>query len=504
MTPRAAEDRVLVHAPRGRDGALAVQLLSRHQLAAVECASIDAVIDAIPGAGCAIITSEALIDAGARERLREMLDAQPPWSDFPLILFAPLGGDRAADAFVAAGAFGNVTVLERPVHGRTLVSATVAALRARARQYEARAAIHRRDQFLAMLGHELRNPLAAIMLALETLHVVSGDVGAKQRMIIDRQARHLARLVDDLLDVARVTSGKVTLQRARVDLDQTLARCVQAAEMTARAREIALAYYPIDEPLIVDGDLVRLEEIFNNLIGNAIKYSPTHSRVDVRARRENTSCFVDVVDSGIGIAPPMLESVFDLFAQIESTLDRSQGGLGIGLTLVRSLVELHGGKVSAHSEGLGRGARFTVELPVARDPISRVRPTRPGVAAPIAPAMRVVLVDDNVDLLEMTKDLLESFGCDVRNACDGQTGLDAIVSTIPDIAFVDIGLPTLDGYQVAVQVRTRIGDAPYLVAMTGYGQSEDRDRALEAGFDAHLTKPVTADALKRALRAARR
>jgi CheY-like chemotaxis protein len=355
-----------------------------------------------------------------------------------------------------------------------------------------------------MLGHELRNPLAAIMLALETLHVVSGDVGAKQRMIIDRQARHLARLVDDLLDVARVTSGKVTLQRARVDLDQTLARCVQAAEMTARAREIALAYYPIDEPLIVDGDLVRLEEIFNNLIGNAIKYSPTHSRVDVRARRENTSCFVDVVDSGIGIAPPMLESVFDLFAQIESTLDRSQGGLGIGLTLVRSLVELHGGKVSAHSEGLGRGARFTVELPVARDPISRVRPTRPGVAAPIAPAMRVVLVDDNVDLLEMTKDLLESFGCDVRNACDGQTGLDAIVSTIPDIAFVDIGLPTLDGYQVAVQVRTRIGDAPYLVAMTGYGQSEDRDRALEAGFDAHLTKPVTADALKRALRAARR
>jgi CheY-like chemotaxis protein len=294
----------------------------------------------------------------------------------------------------------------------------------------------------------------------------------------------------------------VTLKRERVDVAQIVARCVQSADMTARAREIALAFHPTNDEICVEGDTVRLEEVFNNLIGNAIKYSPEHSRVDVTVRLVANECIVDVIDTGIGIAPAMLDHVFDLFAQVDTTLDRSQGGLGIGLTLVRSLVELHGGTVAAHSEGLGRGARFTVRLPAA--PGATRAPSRPSRPAEPVPGLRVVIVDDNADLLEMTKDLLESLGCEVRDAADGQTGLDAIVSSIPDVAFVDIGLPALDGYQVATQVRTRLGDAPYLVAMTGYGQAEDRDRALGAGFDAHLTKPVSAAALKRALRSARR
>ena len=489
---------VVVWAPRGRDGQLAVQLIERHGMRAVLCASVDELIAQITDAGCAVITSEVL-SVPVRELLGAALAAQPPWSDFPIILLGPRGVDREDEALVAVQVLGNVTILERPLHSGTLIGAVVAALRGRRRQYEAREAIFRRDQFLAMLGHELRNPLAAIMLAMETLPPTNGaQPGDKQRSIIQRQTRHLARLVDDLLDVARVTSGKVQLQTEPLELSEVVERCLQGAELAARTRNIELRADLSPSALIVDGDLVRLEEIFNNLIGNAIKYSPEGARVTLTTRRDGSRCIIEIADTGIGIAANMLDRVFDLFAQADASLDRSQGGLGIGLTLVRSLVELHSGTISARSGGLGHGSTFTVELPLSRS----AGPTQPQLAVVTETRpMKVVLVEDNPDLLDMTKELLEGAGCQVKTATDGAAGLAMLVAERPDIAFLDIGLPLLDGYSLAIEARER-GVSTFLVAMTGYGQSDDRDRALAAGFDRHLTKPVTVAALKAALREA--
>ena len=487
-----AAERVLVWAPRGRDAALAVRLLEQNGMTGLACASVDELVAHLGSSGCAVITEEGLAP-GAQAKLAMALAQQAPWSDFPFVLFAPKGIDRTSDAFAAALALGNVTVLERPVQSRTLVSAVVAALRGRRRQYETREAIRRRDEFLAMLGHELRNPLAAIMLATE----MSGD---KARGIVERQTRHLTRLVDDLLDVARVTSGKITLQLRRVDVREVLRRCGHTIELVARARRIAIVAALPEAPLMIDADPVRLEEIFGNLIANAVKYSPDGTRIELRASERDGACVVEVIDEGVGIAPEMLARVFDLFAQADVSIDRSQGGLGIGLTLVRSLVELHRGTVSAQSAGIGLGSRFVVALPLPDSQITSASVLDPR-ATPTAPqrGLRVVVVDDNEDLLEMTKDLLENHGCQVQTAIDGHAGLAQIERFRPEIAFLDIGLPGLDGYQVAQAVRERAGSGPRLVAISGYGQPEDRRRALAAGFDDHLTKPVGVDQLLRVI-----
>jgi signal transduction histidine kinase/ActR/RegA family two-component response regulator len=491
---------VLVWAPRGRDGALAVRLIERHAIHACQVHSVDEVVARMADAGCVVLTAELLTEP-VRATLIGALAVQPPWSDFPFVLFGPRGVDRADEALAAVQFLGNVSILERPVHSGALISALVSALRGRRRQYEARDAIHGRDQFLAMLGHELRNPLAAIMLAIEALPPVDGSrPGDAQRAVIARQTRHLARLVDDLLDVARVTSGKVRLQTEPLELGEIVRRSVQGAELAARAGGQELRAVASPEPLVVEGDLVRLEEIFNNLISNALKYSPRGAQVTVTARRDVAHAIVAIADTGIGIAPEMLERVFDLFAQADTSLDRSQGGLGIGLTLVRSLVQLHRGTISARSAGLGCGSTFVVSLPLSpRAPRSARQPHLVSVEP--ARSAHVLLVEDNADLLEMTRDLLELSGCDVVCATDGADGLARLIARPPDIAFIDIGLPNLDGYAVATRARAS-GVTSYLVAMTGYGQLDDQQRARDAGFDRHLTKPVTGRLLLEALAAA--
>ena len=490
---------VLVWAPRGRDAALTVRMLERHGICAKECSGLDELLGSVEHVGCAVLTTESLTCA-ARDTLATRLEAQPPWSDFPMILFAPPRTDVADRGLDEIQSLGNVSILERPVQSGTLVTAIRAALRGRNRQYEARDAIHQRDQFLAMLGHELRNPLAAIMLALEAL---PGEAErSKPHAVIERQTHHLARLVDDLLDVARVTSGKVRIDPQPVDLADIVQRCLQSAELAARQRSMLLSFENASESgsTCVEGDLVRLEEVFNNLISNAIKYSPAGSRVLVRVKCDDASCIVEVKDHGIGITAEMLPRVFDLFTQVEGSLARSAGGLGIGLTLVKSLVGLHGGTVEASSPGLGYGSTFTVRLPR-----STARTHAPASAASheMAP-LRVVLVDDNHDVLEMTRDLLEACGCEVATAPDGLSGLDLLIAKQPDIAFVDIGLPGIDGFQIAERARASKVDQTYLVAMSGYGQPEDQQRAIAAGFDRHLTKPVTVAALREAMGTAKR
>jgi len=496
MSIDGERERVLVWAPEGSDAALTIALLERHGVRAAPCSCARELADTMENAGCALVSQEAL-RAENLSIIREQLRSQPPWSDFPFILVAFKPDVARSETWQALG---NVTVLERPTQSRTLLTAVNAALRARRRQYEAEQAIVHRDQFLAMLGHELRNPLAAILLATETENRADSGRG---RDVIARQARHLRRLVDDLLDVARVTTGKMVLAPAPIDINQILQRCVQGAELSAQQSSIQIVSMPSLQPLPVSADRVRLEEVLLSLLSNAIKYSPPGSEVRVCSRAEGNECVLEVEDDGIGIAPEMLPRVFDLFAQADVSLDRARGGLGIGLTIVKSLVELHGGSVRAASAGLGAGSTFTVRLPRLEDenatgvPSSRLSQDEPLHTS-------VLLVDDNEDLLEMTRDVLLSFGCEVATASDGPSGLERLRAIMPAVAFVDIGLPGLDGYEFARRLRSTPGPRPWLVALTGYGQPEDRARALAAGFDQHLTKPVSVSALRSAIEQAAR
>ncbi|MFL5408294.1 MAG: ATP-binding protein, partial [Myxococcales bacterium] len=475
---------------RPRDTQATVQILEKAALLTERCPTgPDLEAGIVAGAGCAVIAEEVLT-AAARESLIRRLEAQPPWSDFPFVL---LSHERN----LAPEALGNVTRLDRPVRVPTLLSAVGAALRARRRQYQAEEAIRLRDQFLAMLGHELRNPLGAIVVAVEILNRIGGAQGEKQRGVIERQSRHLARLVDDLLDVARVTSGKVVLQRTALDVDELLRRCLQAAEPSARAKSIHVSLQGSREPLTVEADPLRLEQVFNNLLVNAIKYSPARSNVHVASHEEAGEVVVRVSDEGVGISPELIDSIFDMFVQAESSLDRSQGGMGIGLTLVKSLVELHGGSVAVRSEGRGHGSEFVVRLPLARKPVAA--PAAPGRPAVAREPLRIVLVEDNDDIRESLADYLVSLGYQLWTAADGPSGLAAILERRPEVALVDIGLPVLDGYAVARHVREKLGDSVRLVAVTGYGQAEDRERALSAGFDEHMRKPVTLPELEELL-----
>lgn len=370
-------------------------------------------------------------------------------------------------------------------------------------------AVHK-DQFLAMFAHELRNPLAALSTALQVMaQRAQRDpraLGLQARC--ERQVATLVRLVDDLLDISRVTTGKVELRREIVDLAVIVQKAFQIArpQMDARRHETSVTVGP--GPFWVDGDPTRLEQVFVNLLANATKYTAPGGRISVRLAQEEgadgaQSATVRVCDTGCGIENVKLDTVFDLFMQVDSGLDRSEGGLGIGLTLVRQLVAMHGGEVVAESEGLGKGSTFTVRLPIATAAVEvepapvKVGPWRPRGRAD---RRRVVVVEDNDDARECLQELLRLRGHAVEVASDGIEGRDLIRATHPDVAFVDVGLPGLDGFQLAAQLREAPDlAATWLVAVTGYGSPESRARALEAGFNEHLTKPVTLAQLERVL-----
>jgi PAS domain S-box-containing protein len=368
--------------------------------------------------------------------------------------------------------------------------------RERAAMYEeANQANRAKDEFLAMLGHELRNPLGAISSAVRLLEPVDtvSDRAALARDVIARQTRHLARLVDDLLDVARVMTGKVLLERQPLDLADAVTHHVGSVRATGKMQEHTVTVETT--PVWVDADHIRVEQIVGNLVSNALKYTPAGGRITVRVGPEDGWAVFSIEDTGVGMTPQLLSRVFDLFVQGERRLDRTQGGLGIGLTLVRRLVELHGGTVEATSPGPDRGSRFTVRLRATSAPRPGSEAARRGVAWSVAPR-RILIIEDNADARAMLRSLLQSAGHEVHEAADGRQGLDMALSLRPDVALIDLGLPGLDGYEVARQLR--VADERrkiLLVAVTGYGSSDDRERSLLAGFDVHLVKPVDPDLL---------
>jgi signal transduction histidine kinase/CheY-like chemotaxis protein len=365
------------------------------------------------------------------------------------------------------------------------------------RQNEALADVdQRKDQFLAMLGHELRNPLAPILNAVKLLKSEEVSDGVRRMALdaADRQAHHMARLVDDLLDVTRIRSGKIRLRRSEVDLARVVEAAVQTAEPLVRARHHALRMSLPDEPVLVDGDPVRLTQVVGNLLTNAAKYTDPGGHLSVVLARAGDTATVVVEDDGIGIAADLLPRVFEPFVQGEQAVDRSRGGLGIGLSLVRTLVELHGGTVTAHSGGPGKGTRFTVELPALAAPAERAAPSEPPRSVERAPHWTVLLVEDNEDIRTTLAELLRRRGHDVVEAENGEGAIEIARGRGPDVALVDIGLPGLDGFEVARRLR-EVAPAIRLVAMTGYGSPDDRRRGAEAGFAAHLVKPVDFDGL---------
>lgn len=506
------EERILVVAPHGRDAQIVERVLLKQGIACVVCGDLDCLMACLQeGAACVLMVDEAL-NSRALTSLDAWLNTQPPWSDLPFILLMRNGKKGVlTEEGSRLQSLGNVMLIERPVSSEALVSAAHSALRARRRQYQARAMLAERaaanerllaadrqkDDFLAMLAHELRNPLAPIRTAAEVIRRSDDSLPPRVQWagdMIARQSRHLASLLEDLLDVSRITTGKVTLKRSTVELGQILNAAVDVARSALDSRQHVVEWHSPDVPLFLHADPTRLAQVFGNLLDNAAKYTPDGGRIEICVTPATDVVVVSVKDNGSGIDREELTKVFELFSQSNRALDRAQGGLGIGLSVVKSLVGMHDGSVEARSDGLGLGTTVVVTLPLVAAPSADQPVLATGAAE--RRALHVLVVDDNVDAAQSLATLLELEGHKTHTANDGPCALDYCRAERPDIVLLDIGLPGMDGYEIARRLReTPALKNMLLVAITGYGQPEDIAHAMKAGFNHHLVKPIDHDGL---------
>lgn len=534
-TPEQQEQCVLVLMPGVRDAERTVQLLGDAGVASRLCAGLAQLKGEFSrGAGAFLLTEEVL-SADVNNEIDQVLRMQEPWSMIPLLLIVRENAPETVQR-TALGRYPSVTLLEKPVRARSLVGAVQSALRGRANQYQVRDLLRERerqsielaaqdkrlrhalsvlstqadqlrstdklkDQFLATLAHELRNPLAPITAGLSVLES-GGDPERSERTlaIMRRQVNHMVRLIDDLLDVSRITTGKLDLKIDRFTLRSAIDAAVEASRPSLNRGRQTLKVSVPDEVLYLDADQTRVAQVVSNLLNNASKYTPPGGQVDLSVERQGTEIVIAVRDNGMGIPPDRLEDVFEMFAQVNQPIDLSQGGLGIGLALVRRLVEMHGGRVEASSEGRGKGSTFTVRLPAAdrRSPIGAADSA--PLVRPTAGATKVLVVDDNEDAGELLAFMLEQDGFEAVIAKDGPSAIQTAGVLRPNLVILDIGLPGMSGYEVAMRLRqdVRLSNLS-IIALTGWGTPEDKRRALESGFDLHLTKPVFAEDLRRAI-----
>ena len=523
-TADTLDRRVLLCAPTGRDARLVGHILAEAGIDYHVCDTPDQLVEEIgKGAGAVLVAEEALSHAD-QLLLAARMSGQPRWSDLALILLTIRGG-ATPTVGSALRALGNITLLERPLRAWALLSVVRSALRARARQYELRdqftelervvialreaettlrEADRRKDEFLASLAHELRNPLAPIRNCVGLLKMAK-EPDAKlisvTRDVIDRQSLQLSRLVDDLLDLSRITRGTVSLQRRQVALADIVRNAVETSDPALRAAGVKLEQANPVPSGHLDVDPVRIAQAISNILNNAAKFTPEGGTVLLDAACKEGVATIRIRDNGAGIDPQMIRGIFDLFVQEHRPDGRWKAGLGIGLTLVKRFVELHGGSVSAASEGPGKGSEFIITLPcVVEASCDKPPAATEGESMEVRP---ILVVDDNRDNARTMSELLGALGFDVRIAYDGEEALSRVREAVPDIVLMDIGMPEMDGFEVARRIRSHPGgDDCVIIAMTGWSQEDYRARARSAGFDHHLVKPVDLDRLKKLLVAA--
>ncbi|TFW24690.1 hybrid sensor histidine kinase/response regulator [Massilia arenosa] len=485
------EHRILIHTPTGKDGRLIATVLARNGMQGVECTTPSQLLDEMGRGVGALILAEEVLAREFTQRLSQYVEQQDTWSDLPVIVLTRR--DPNAEHLRSYPQLGNVTLLERPVNSVTLSSAAQAALRARRRQYDMRDIDRRKDEFLAMLAHELRNPLAPISAAADILRLAAADPARVRQTseIVSRQVKHMTALIDDLLDVSRVSRGLVELAMADVDARGLLTHAVEQVRPLIERRRHRLTVTSWPEPALVRADAKRLIQIVANLLNNAAKYTPEGGSITLALSADDSQVALTVEDNGIGIPARLMPHVFELFSQAERSPDRSQGGLGIGLALVRSLVKLHGGSAEVESAGEGQGSRFTVRLPRL---VSRAHSEQAAASALTLPPgqhRKLLVVDDNVDAAQTLSMFLEAAGHDVTVEYSASAALRVAHERDFDACLLDIGLPDLEGTELVKRLRVlpRLADATF-IAVTGYGQEQDRKRTREAGFQHHFVKPV--------------
>jgi signal transduction histidine kinase/ActR/RegA family two-component response regulator len=492
------ETRILIYAPTGQDAPLAAKVLHMAQIDSHVCATLAELARELEQGAGAVLTVEEALPPGGYQLLQDCVAHQPDWSDLPIILLTHHGADSPTVRQAVAG-LGNLSLMERPVRTLTLITALHSTLRARNKQYQVREAARRKDEFLASLGHELRNPLAPIRTSVSLLTHLYPDAApvARIREVVERQVRLLTRLVDDLLDVARITSGKITLQRQQVTLAAVMRHVGELCQHAADAKRIHIAWQLPPSEITLDVDYARAVQIYANIISNAVKFTPQGGNVLVLAGVDDAgdgpALLVSVKDSGIGLDAATIPRIFRMFEQSATVSGQFSSGLGIGLSLSRQFAEMHGGTVEARSDGPGQGSEFLIRLPVLADAGDGAR----NAAALSPPAgadgrkMKVLVVDDNQDAADSLAALLEIDGFDVRAVYDGAAAVAATAQSQPDMIIMDLGMPGMDGYETARAIRQRPGaERILMLALTGWGQSDARRRTLEAGFDHHLVKPV--------------
>ncbi|WP_066340995.1 hybrid sensor histidine kinase/response regulator [Azohydromonas lata] len=508
--------RVLVLPPTRRDGEVTLALLAQDGINGMVCATPALLCEQMAqDVGVVMLTEAALCDS-AIEAFVAALALQPPWSDVPVVVLAR---DRQLPSIVAKvlERLGNVTLLDRPVSARSMLSAVRSALRARERQYQIRdhlllqerveAALResdqRKDDFLATLAHELRNPLAPLRTGLTVLGAIPSPDSRVPGVLgmMERQMGLMVRLIDDLLDVARISRGKIELVRKALDLREVVDAALEGCAPMIRAARHEVEIKLAAQPIWVEADRARLVQVLGNLIGNAAKYTPDAGRITVELRSRDGKAELSVGDTGVGIAPEMLSRVFDMYLQLQDGASRAQGGLGLGLWLVRRLVEMHEGTVTAHSPGLDAGSTFVMTLPLLPVPAPWAPGARDADAPKPAGALRVLVIDDNTDAADTLCMCLQAMGHDACSRYSGGTGLQAAHAMQPDVVFCDIGLPDMNGLDVAARLRRDpVHHGVTLVALTGWGTAQDRQLSSSAGFDAHLTKPASMEDIGRVLR----
>jgi signal transduction histidine kinase/ActR/RegA family two-component response regulator len=527
----ARDRRVLLLTPTGRDADLTGRYLTGAGIPVEVCTRMEELCDkCIEGAGAALIAEEALT-AENSHRLLDALGEQPPWSDFPLVVLTA-GGERDSGdggAVRSLGDSANVTLVERPTRVITILSAVRSALRARQRQYEVRAhlaaerlaqeererlleeavaaraeaeAVNRaKDVFLATLSHELRTPLTAILGWVRMLHNQSIDAETSRHGldVIARNAEAQYQLIRDLLDVSRIISGKLQLNTRQIRLAPVVEAALDSVRQAADAKSIRLGAEYDDQADLVMGDPDRLQQVIWNLLSNAIKFTPKGGSVGVRVERDGSDVLVRVSDTGQGIAPEFLPHVFERFRQQDGSTTREHGGLGLGLAIVRHLVDQHGGSIAAESLGEGRGSTFQISLPIAavKAPLDAPgempqQPSRrsPESETPALDGLRVLVVDDQADARELLALVLARAGAKVSTAASATEALESFEREGAEVLVTDIGMPTEDGYSLVGRLRAMPAGLIPAVALTAYATEEDRRRALSAGFDAHVAKPV--------------